>query len=548
MDLTEKENSMGSLKSKREKRLQRKLIPVNIVVCIISLVAAISLFLAPILKVDIGGMLNDKEVIEFADERIDGLLDEALKDSDQNDLNFKPLVTNLVNGVLGKAEGAISISAYSAFQVLMAGDNKAQKVLDELLFNDNALATKLINSVVDGVANMFETEEGKTLLEEALVSVLTSKIINGVEDKEVGEAVANNIKDLVGIFNDLGDPSKVPDGKVDEVAGRLVDKLDSLLGQENKTSEEDRQEFIKQVQEIYDNTQKELGEGEKVSIESIICVAVSKNVDLSGININDLLNGVLGNENGEQGETSVHIKTVDAEPGESEGETPDGEAEGGEEGEPDGGEGEGEGTEGSKNKIVTNYNDMLQEMGFDKNAKDNLKEKMRTTLNDGLKKVINENGINNYLGYYGYLFYGMLVFIVPWLILFLFSFFHLLAKNKRFTMWYVKLICWIPSVIWLALKLFPIVATKVSFLNKFWNGEHGALIQVLFKGVSSLTWINGLCYVLLWLVSIFWAFPIKRKIRKERRNPDGSDDGGYEEEYYEEYDGENYDSGYYNNY
>ena len=539
---------MGSLKSKEEKRLQKKLIPVNIVVCIIALVAAISLFLTPILKIDVGKMLSDKEVIEFADKRIDDLLDDSLNGSDQDGLDYKPLVTNLVNGVLGKAEGTISISAYSAFQVLRAGDNKAQKVLDELLFGNNALATKLINSVVDGVANMFETDEGKELLEEALVSVLTSQIINGVEDKEVGEAIAKNIKDIVGIFNDLGDPSKVPDGKVDEVAGRLVDKLDSLLGEDKKTSEESRQEFIKQVQEIYDNTQKELGEGEKVSIESIICVAVSKNVDLSEININDLLGGVLGNENSE---SSVHIKTVDAEPGESEGENTDGEPEDEEgEGEPEGGEGEGEGTEGSKNKIVTNYNDMLQEMGFDKDAKNNLKEKMRTTLKDGLNKIISENGISTYLGYYGYLFYGMLVFIVPWLILFLFSFFHLLAKNKRFMMWYVKLICWIPSLIWLVLKLFPIVATKVSFLNKFWNGDNGALIQALFKGVSSLTWINGLCYVLLWLVSIFWAFPIKRKIRRERRHPDGSDEeyDEYEEEEYDESEYDSYYDNYYNNY
>ena len=30
---------------------------------------------------------------------------------------------------------------------------------------------------------------------------------------------------------------------------------------------------------------------------------------------------------------------------------------------------------------------------------------------------------------------------------------------------------------------------------------------------ASFAWISLLCYGLLWLVSVFWAFPIKRKIR-----------------------------------
>ena len=508
------------------------MIPVNILVCLISLVAALSLFMAPIIKFDVGKILRDKAVIEFIDEKIDSAIDGTLGGTDQEGLDYKPVATNIVNGVLSKAEGSISISAFGAFQVLTAGNNKAQKVLDELLFGKKALATGLINSVVDGVTGMFETKEGKALLEEALVSVLTSQILQNVDDEEVSESVAKNVKEFVEIFHELGDPEKVPDGKVDGVVNKLIDKVESMLGDDTEFADEEREKFINTIQELYDNTKSQLGEGETVSIESIICVTISENIDLSGLNINDLINQAFGDKSGESG---VHTKAVDEEIGNTDGETQEGENTEGE-------NTEGEGTEGGEEKnntIVTNYNDMLAEMGFDKEAQENLKVKLRTTLNDGLTDIITQNGIDSYLGYYGYIFFAILPFIAMWLIQFLFAFFHLLAKNKRFTMWYVKLICWIPSLFWLVLAIFPLVAKKVGMLSELWNGEHGGLIQAVYGGLSSFTWINGLCYLLLWIISIVWAFPIKRKIKKERRNPDYEDYDNYDEydenEEYDEY-------------
>ena len=62
---------MGKLRSERERSLQRKLIPLNLIICIIALVAAASLFLLPILKIDAGKVLRDEGVMGFVDERID---------------------------------------------------------------------------------------------------------------------------------------------------------------------------------------------------------------------------------------------------------------------------------------------------------------------------------------------------------------------------------------------------------------------------------------------------------------------------------------------
>lgn len=43
--------------------------------------------------------------------------------------------------------------------------------------------------------------------------------------------------------------------------------------------------------------------------------------------------------------------------------------------------------------------------------------------------------------------------------------------------------------------------------------EGGAEIAGILGMISTMTWISGACYILLWIISIFWAFPIKRKIR-----------------------------------
>lgn len=484
---------MYNLISERERKLQKKLIPLNIVVCIISLVAAITMFLTPIIKVDVGKILRDEGMIEFVEEKIDGALDKDLSNNEHDEVNYKPVLTKLVTNILSKGKGEISISAISAFRVLTASDNdKAAKVLDELLFGKNALATNLINSVVDGIANLFSTDKGREVLEEAILSTLTNQMIGSVENQEIIDAFNKHSKELIEIFKEIDNA----DDNGAAVAGKFIDKLDEYLGEDSQISPEDKQAFIDRVTEMYSNTQDNLGDGERVTFENIICVTVSDNLDLSKANLGNLFDGLFskGEEESEDEESGLNIKTVDEEL--------------------DGSESE------NGNTVVTNYDDLLAEMGYDKDAKDNLKEKMRTTLDNELSKLVEEKGIDNYLKYYQYVFFGILPFMVLWLILFLFSLFHMVAQNKRFTMWYVKLFCWIPAIIWLVLVLIPRLATKISFVNDFWNGDNGNVVRAVFGGISSLTWISGLCYVLLWLVSIFWAFPIKHKIRKERKNPE----------------------------
>ena len=516
---------MGRIRSKKEKRLQRKLIPLNIVVCIISLVAALTLFFTPILKIDAGKILQDEESANYLEDLADSYIPNG--ETTQEGIDYKPVFVEIIKIVLDNADGSVSISAVDALSVLTAGNDKSEKALDKLLFNDNGLATKLIGSLVDGISDAIDSDSGKDAIEKALMNTISSQIINSVEDKKLKDVLEKNADDLNGILKELGDSSAKDDYGA-KVAEKYVNKLDELLGPDTNITDKEKEEFINTITDLYKDTQSNLKEGESMSLEAIISVTISNQFDVKQLNLGDLFGG---NKEGGEKESGVSKKAVegevgdkteeedptepDTEPGTQPEPEPQPEPQPGEEKPPK-----------SPDEIATSYNELFEFMGYNKEATNGLKNDMRSSLRSWINEALTKNGYDEYLGYYGYIFYGMLAFIVPWLILFLFSFLHIFAGNKRFMTWYVKLLCWIPSAIWLGLKLFPWIGGKFGLLD----GDSGKIIKAVLKGVTSFTWINGLCYVLLWLVMIFWAFPIKHKIRKLRKKGD-EDDYGQSEDY-----------------
>ena len=102
----------------------------------------------------------------------------------------------------------------------------------------------------------------------------------------------------------------------------------------------------------------------------------------------------------------------------------------------------------------------------------------------------------------------MLFFAALWIVLALFALVHIFTKNKAFAMWYVKLFGWLPCLIFGIVPLVaPAILTAVA-------ADVAATIVPILQTLSTLTWISGACYIVLWLTSIFWAFPIKKQIRK----------------------------------
>ena len=110
--------------------------------------------------------------------------------------------------------------------------------------------------------------------------------------------------------------------------------------------------------------------------------------------------------------------------------------------------------------------------------------------------------------YMKYFFYVMVAFMAPWGFLILFALLHLLLPNKRVSVWYIDLFGALPCLIfWVAPRaLGAILSAKLS-------GSFGAI----FAAIGSYAWVSGICFLVVLLLSIIWAGPIKRKIRRLKK-------------------------------
>lgn len=106
-----------------------------------------------------------------------------------------------------------------------------------------------------------------------------------------------------------------------------------------------------------------------------------------------------------------------------------------------------------------------------------------------------------------------------WLLMALIAFFRIFLKNKRFTMWYVKLTAWLPGTLFvlapaIGIKFAP--ALIASMGGEAAGGAAGmtGMLESIGLAFGGSGVVSLICLGVLWLVSIFWLFPIKRKIRK----------------------------------
>ena len=514
---------MAKILSVKEKRLQKKLVPLNIFVCILSLIAIISLYFAPVIKVDIGKILRQEQSIALIDEYMDTAVKEGIGDENSG-VDIVPVVGSVVKEVVTKTKGSVSFSALKITQLaLVQSDDKLGLVINDLT-DDGGVVQQLIDSIVKAVRGMFEKPDDDSpaaingVIEDAMVNVLVSSLgqmLPEDEAQQIREKLTDEkVDELKTTFRQLDTVKS--EQEVITVVDTFIGQVSEALG-EDYISPEDEQAVKDFVLELYNDTVAEVEKtpGAKLDMEAMICVAVSQNVNLDEIDISKMLEELLGESSGSEKTPERKALTE----GESEPEPPvepetPAEPETPVEPEPP-----------ADKSVPLTYPDLLGEMGLGEDELDNLSDNLRTVLN----KKVNESigGVKEELSglgwIYDYIYWlilaVMVFFILPWLFLALISFFKIFAKNKRFMTWYVKLYSFIPGLIALALMLAPLVAPKILPLLKLEadSAEILSYINIACAGVSSFTWVSGLCFVALWLVSIFWAFPIKHKIRKERK-------------------------------
>lgn len=512
---------MAKILSQKEASLQKKLLPLNIVIFIIALTVVISLFFAPFAKIDVHKFLSNKDVVEFAETTLDEKLKEAMGGTTEGGsgenaqtagftLDVTPVVKRAVVEVLGKVNGDISLSAFEiAKYAADKRENKIQILVDNLISGDKGIVNQLIDSLSTGIKEVFETESGKQVIEDAVVEGLVSSMGSlltsaaGGEDSEVAQVLSEKLTDekvgeLKDTFFEIENAQSSDD--VVAVVENFTSQLNEILGEEYSISDEDKQAVSDYIVDLYDKTMESIADSEEVtefSIEAMICVAASENIDLNELNISEMLQQFLGS--GEGGDTSsLNTPSVtgkaladDSQGGQSE----------------------------TQSKPPLTYGELFDQAGL---SDEDLKE-LSSTINDTVLKFIggeldtldeqlrNEPVVGKIYPYIYFVILGvLLLFALPWLILAITAFIRIFTKNKRFSMWYVRCFGFIAGLLFVVLFVFNHFGDKII-------PDISPLIKALIASCSSLTWICLLCYLILWIVSIAWAFPIKHKIRKERK-------------------------------
>lgn len=600
------------------KRLQKKLIPVNLIVCILCIVAALSLFFMPVVKINLAALVGDKTLramiadiavekvnayIEQAGDSLDGSLggnggaenggeqnngdepaartadgagdasdggavdggnDGTADGSGENDgtadgtdgesegsvsikdllkeIDVRELVEKLVGEIFDELKADISVSSQNSLKVLAAKD-KADTLLNELFFNEaKGFITSLERTLVSGFGNAFNAA-GKLMQGAVVKAVVVPALKENLPAEYAELVVAEELQATIDSLDGAKSAQAASDTIID-----YIDGLAEASGEVEKLTEDQKAEVSKQITQLYDKTVAETGEG-NFSVEAMISVMASEMLGGVGdFNLSDIIVGFVGGNGGTTPETPDGTDGEKPEAGIvkmlvltrlalAEGEVDNGGV-GGNDGagevggtendgsDNNGGQNEGENNNGGEVVKYTSYRAMGEGL-----ARGFIGENFAQTLKGTIMSSVGEN--EQVFGYYGYVFIAIGFFILLWAILFLFSFFHMLARNKRFMMWYVKLFCAWPCIIfWLVpllvknvlAKAFPQIYAQVIDLVVGFVGnalkitvtaeQATGLFNAVLSSLQTFAWISGICYLVLWIISICWAFPIKHKIRR----------------------------------
>lgn len=408
------------------KRKQRSLIPLNIVVVIIALVAAVSLLITPLITVD---LTNVEQVVA------------ELTDDEQTEGEGENAQADTVTAVLRSLGSQISFTPVGLIEFAMADKN------------------------IDYVTNVAAETLTKST-DELIINVGIPTVMQTVKDNNPDVEIPE-IEEPEVILEEVKTLETAAPEQVDTAINNVADEIQRQAGAD-VVNDDIRDEIISVIRDVYDTTVANTPDG-NFTLEACICVLASEYLDLDNINIDELLNGLFGGNATSDAGSIVKAASSDSSDGES-------------------------GTDGDGEKqIFTSYNDLIGH--YLNSASSETVENIERTLNAASPFVLIAGIV--------FIFYAVL-----WVILALFAFVHIFTKNKRFTMWYVKLFCFAPCF---AFGIVPLVAPLIiSALGL----EIAGTVSLIAGMISTMTWISGGCYILLWLVSIFWAFPIKRKIRQ----------------------------------
>ncbi len=532
------------------RRLQSKLIPLNIIVSIISVIAAVTLFFMPLLEIKLEKITSNPEVVKFVDDKISEALDNGADSVEGQtgdllaDIDIPKIIVPVVESVFMQVKGNVAVSAFSLLGLAMSED-PGEAVAEMLLSEKDGLLTQLTDSLVKAVMDLPQNKQVQDAIEEVILVSMSTQVKANVPEEFKSFVEPDELAKTLKSMDEAKSEEEALQ-KIDEYLA-AVEAKNTDGGEMDAAKKQEIRDMVSKVyQDTVEHTKDENGE-DNFSVEAMVCVAASGvlnseefdevrnedgSVDLMAF-INKMMGGTQEGEGGEGAEPSAKaLKSAVVYDGEvtapapadgtEDGATGDGEGNesGGTEENPEEG-GENGGAAVEVKVVYTTYVDLFgKAVKLDENEVRTEVEK----LVDGYVGVYIEqavttiNDMNATFPVFWVVFGAFALFAGVWAIMFLFAFLRLFSKNKRFTMWYVKLFGAIPVILfWLA----PIVAGwAIPAYFPALLGEFAWALPVILGALGTTTWVSGICYVVMWALSVFWAFPVKCKIRrliKQRR-------------------------------
>lgn len=516
----EKYERIKAGKMQEMKRLQRKLIPVNLIVCLLCIIALISLLCTPFLTIDLGKITADESVDNYVKQLVREQIvnnsggETREGESSSNTLNLSDesmavIVNAVVEPIFGSVHASVSLTPKVMFDIAFA-EHPGSQVTDLMIIGEHGLVVQVADSLAKSVRTLGSNKDVTAVLQEAVVDLVADELVNKLPE-DYGNIVSQNKDKFKEAINSL-DNARTEDEAVNKVMDFLetVDLTTENGGTVADLSEEQKTQIEDAVRDMYQTTVAETRDesGDNFSVEGLICVMASDTINKTtdGAGLAEMIKQMLGDsapatpESGEPAPAKYAL-TENADSGSTDGGTTDG-------GNTDSGTTEG-GETANSGPIYTTYETLFASLITEEDAQE---------ISDMLVELVRENlgsteqSIDDAKPIIIAVFCVLAFMIALWAILFLFSFIHIFTKNKRFTMWYVKLFAPYPAILfWLV----PLIAPYI--LVKFLSGDALMLATAVLSGISSLVWISGLCYLVLWAISICWAFPIKRKIRRLKK-------------------------------
>ena len=220
--------------------LQRKLIPVNIAICVLSLVAAFTLIFAPLITIDLGKAANEvTAIMGFETDESEG----------ENSNNTEDAMAKMIVNLAGNFK--IRLSTYS---------------IGKVAFSDKPMRI-VASAVADEVAKVQDDVVG-TILSEVLPQIVAETNL-GIDATKVD---AKELMDkLGGVFDADSEESQQAaiDALIDSMQGQLVSNEGQPL-----ITDDMKEELSDMINEMMNQVRESMGDD--VTLESFICVTISK--------------------------------------------------------------------------------------------------------------------------------------------------------------------------------------------------------------------------------------------------------------------------------